>query len=685
MKPLLVFLAVITHGVSFSMNWEKPHVPGELFVKFADKAPLQLRKTLVENVGARIKTKFRFNKAVLLQVNDDHLREIAQKLSTSPYVEYVELNAYRKIFAKSNDPFLSSQYHLELTHAFEAWDFVTGSRKVKVAVPDTGVDYGHPEISPNYLFNEGEMGKDANGNDKRNNGIDDDANGFIDDWRGWDFVDNDNDPVPCGNPKIAYHGTFCASLIGAKGNNNLGVSGNNWESSLLGLRFLDDNGLGTLENEIKSFEYAILANVNIINASFGGDEFSQVEFDTIAELSKRGILLVAAAGNDTENIYWHPSYPSSYQLDNILSVAATNKEDNLASFSNASRRTVHLAAPGVNIYSLGLWTGSYNPMKSSGTSFSAPQVAGAAALVWSRFPASSMKQVKERILRGVDTIEKLKPWLISGGRLNLFKALEDDLVAPAMVQNVTLEKATITSLDLSFDPSGDDDDNGSAMDYEMRVSSLPITSVSDWENALPVKLTWQVAQDGRRINTRVPALPLNSEGYLVIRAIDNVGNRSELCPPIRYALTKVKILQSISAESITDLKMEPPWTVRSLADAPRVLTPSEEGCNYKNEIDASMVLPRLHSGSRKIKLVVRSQHYLEENFDFGLIEISTDGGKNWQTIKSYTGSQAWWVDVVSLPESAAKRRTLIRFRFVSDLVRSICGWFIDNISVVTEE
>jgi len=276
-----------------------------------------------------------------------------------------------------NDTRFSEQWGLHQSSdvdidAVEAWDFTAGNTEIVVGVIDTGVDYGHPDLAANIWINPGEV---------PDNGIDDDGNGLVDDVRGWDFGDDDNDPMDTYS-----HGTHCAGIIAAVGDNGIGVVGVAWKARIMPLK-ASLGSLGSLPSSaiVDAIHYATRMGVDLTSNSYGGPSYFQPMKDAIDEAGAQNILFVASAGNDSEDTDTNPQYPSAYTSANIISVAASDREDNLADFSNFGAASVDLAAPGVDILSTVLF-GVYG--WKSGTSMATPFVAGACALHLARAAAS---------------------------------------------------------------------------------------------------------------------------------------------------------------------------------------------------------------------------------------------------------------------------------------------------------
>lgn len=389
-----------------------------IIVKFksidAQKSLLKVLKT------TSIVRDFKIINAKLLKIpaSKDNVELLAHMgaLKELSEVEYAEPDNKIKIIAAADDTRFGEQWALPKISAVTAWNTSTGSKNVRVGVIDTGINYRHPDLAENIWSNPGEIGIDASGQEKSTNGVDDDGNGYIDDHRGWDFLQNDNDPMDGHG-----HGTHVAGTIGAVGNNKLGISGVNWSTSLVPLRFLDENGFGSTSNAILAIEYATTLKLEITNNSWGGGSYSLAMEEAIKANQDAGGLFVAAAGNNRSDNDLNPTYPACHPVQSIISVAALDNRDQLATFSNYGKKSVHLAAPGVNILS----TVGDNYREMSGTSMAAPHVAGAAALVKAVWPNYTNHQIKAKLIESVDGISNptVDGKLISGGRLNVARAL----------------------------------------------------------------------------------------------------------------------------------------------------------------------------------------------------------------------------------------------------------------------
>lgn len=410
-------------------------------------------------------------------------RKAARSKVQSRRLRCEALEDRRLLSVVPNDPLFSDQWALDNTSqtggtwdadidAPAAWSITTGSPSTVVAVLDTGIDYTHEDLHLNIWLNQGEIPAalsaalaDTDGdalitfrdlNDATNasyvsdlNGTgyidagdlladpawadltDGDVNGYTDDLVGWDWVNNDNDPMDDNG-----HGTGVSGVLGAIGDNGVGIAGVNWRVQMMPLRFKFDNPTWTVDAAVSAIDYAVDMGTPISSNSWGSTsgEFIQEIYDAIDRGRQAGHLFVAAAGNSARDTDSSPRYPASYDLDNIISVAATNHEDELASFSNWGLTSVDLAAPGANVLKPNPGN-TYSP--GSGTSYATPHVAGVAALLHSLYPDWTDAQIKDQILTTVDPLPSLDGRTVTGGRLNAAAAVGDATIhisAPSIVE-----------------------------------------------------------------------------------------------------------------------------------------------------------------------------------------------------------------------------------------------------------
>lgn len=321
-----------------------------------------------------------------------------------------QLESKRLLSVVPNDPNLSSQWSLNSMSLSQAWTYSTGSKDVVVAIIDSGVDLGHSDLRNNIWKNLGEI---------PGNGIDDEGNGYIDDINGWNFYSNTN------NVQDNYgHGTHIAGIIGAEGNNGLGIAGINWHVSIMPLKFMSDSGAGFTSGALAAIDYILMmkknfgVNIVVVNNSWSsGYGYSSVMDGRIKALGDANIVFVAAAGNNAMNNDLYPLYPGSYNQSNVINVGSFSNETlSLTRSSNYGSITVDLAAPGYLIFST-LPRNYYGYM--SGTSMAAPQVSGAVALLNSIKKGIAISEVRSAILEGVDKMPGLVGKVATEGKLSI--------------------------------------------------------------------------------------------------------------------------------------------------------------------------------------------------------------------------------------------------------------------------
>ena len=453
--------ALFCLAADISLAQTPPHVPGELLVRFQQgTSPLGKASAHATALSTAVR-EFQIVEGLQLVRFPDWMtiEEAIARYLNHLDVLYAEPNYIVQRLVTPNDPDFGSLWGLHNTgqssgtedadiDAPEAWDITTGSSDVVVAVIDSGIDYNHEDLSANMF---------QNSDDCNSNGLDDDGNGFVDDCHGIDKVNDDSDPMDDND-----HGTHVAGTIGAVGNNGVGVVGVNWTVKLMACKFLDAGGSGSTADAISCLEYVKLMKdrgVNIVatNNSWGGGSFSQALFDAVEAHLQRGILFIVAAGNggidgvgdnNDGTGFDQQSYPCEFYLPNVICVASTTRTDDLSSFSNFGRRTVHLGAPGSQILST---TPGDTYSTFSGTSMATPHVTGMAALLKAQDSNRDWRTIKNLILAGGDNNSNLSN-TITQKRLNAHGAMTcSNSVVRSRLQPVgnSISGTTGTPIDLA--------------------------------------------------------------------------------------------------------------------------------------------------------------------------------------------------------------------------------------------
>lgn len=427
---ILAFLAPIL------MLGQTGYEPNSLYVKFDNSGkqasvlgasnngylslPL-INEKLFENVeltqrGDSLLNELRNVRKVIFPGKVD-IAKIASKLNQDKSIVYAErIPKAELLIGESDDPQLGSQYHLYITQIAESWENLTGDT-VLVGVVDTGIDFEHEDLKNTYWVNPGESGFDENGDDKSTNLKDDDGNGYVDDWRGWDFGSEsgqDNNPTYAND-----HGVHVAGIVAAEVNNGVGVAGVAPRVKVLNVKIGSDNGLDrSVYNQFEGLLYAGAMGCRVINCSWGSSGFSRTDADVVKLVNEMGSLIVAAAGNNGSDLKF---FPAGY--DGALSVASTADDDRKSGFSNY-HASVGVSAPG----SFVLATTPNNTYDyKSGTSMASPVAAGVAAVLVSEFPEYKAEQIRHLIMANADDISELNSGFddkIGRGRVNLRKSLD---------------------------------------------------------------------------------------------------------------------------------------------------------------------------------------------------------------------------------------------------------------------
>jgi subtilisin family serine protease len=441
-KTICLFVILLfAVNFAFGQKTEKAFVDGEVLVKFrSGTKQSEIARTnalvganLLETLGDLDWVRVGLPEGMTVEKAIEEYKNLGE-------VEAAQPNFYYHLLATPNDPQYTNagMYGLGKISAPGAWDLTTGSSAVVVADIDTGLRYTHEDIAANAWTNPGET---------PNNGIDDDGNGFVDDYYGYDFRYNDPDPLDEHG-----HGTHTAGTIGAVGNNLIGVTGVNWNVKLMAIKIYSAGATdSTSAMLVNAYNYVRLmknrgVNIRATNNSYGDCPeacgYDQATRDALDALGEAGVLNVFAAGNNARNIdTGAPHYPSSYNLPTILAVASSTSTDARSSFSNIGPISVDLAAPGSGIFSTTFGSNSsYGTM--SGTSMATPHVAGAAALLSAYNPNLSAASLKATLMNTVDVLAAWNGLVKSGGRLNVQRALQNQTVCSFNLSQTNLTAPT---------------------------------------------------------------------------------------------------------------------------------------------------------------------------------------------------------------------------------------------------
>ncbi len=404
MKPSNLVFALV-FGLGFSVVAQADFIANEYVVKLKQSVSASSRGLLFRQISALSPRSISEQGHLILVKSDKDKFQLASLLKDVG-VEYIEPNYIYKLVSMPNDPKMKGQWGIVNKKSTDinvlpVWEQMTGSPDVIVAVSDTGINSKHKDLQQNMWVNQAEL----NGKP----GVDDDGNGFIDDVHGYHFVY----PKNPGSDQNG-HGTHCAGIIGAAGDNGLGVVGVNWKTNLMTAGFLSGSGSGSLEDAIKSIDYAVKMGAKVISASWGSTEYSVALGEAIDRANKAGVVFVAAAGNDGKNNDKSSFYPANYDLPNLISVAAVDSSGRKASFSNYGLKKVHVGAPGVSV--LSTYGNSYANL--DGTSMATPFVSGVVALMIQKNPSLTPDEIKQKIMRTVKPLKSLEGKVASGGMVN---------------------------------------------------------------------------------------------------------------------------------------------------------------------------------------------------------------------------------------------------------------------------
>lgn len=660
-------------------------VPNEVLVKFRSSPTpsskddflrandAELIKTY--DFGERLNDRFEGQLAHVRLSPDTTPEEAVEHWSGDPRVEYVATNDYVQSFGDGSEKLNPKSWALHNSgqtggtpdadiDALEAWTQQTGRGANNdgpiIAVLDTGVDLFHEALKPNLWTNPGETPKD---------GIDNDGNGVVDDIHGYNSRQENGFPLDENG-----HGTHCAAIIGAADGNSQQISGVMKRTQIAGVQFLSKLGMGNMADAIEGIAYADRIGARIVSNSWGGGPYNRALKDVIAASPA---LHVFAAGNESNDNDQNLTYPASYDLPNIVSVAATDHNDQLAEFSNYGAQQVDLAAPGVNIYSA-VNSGEYKEL--SGTSMAAPFVSGAAGLVVSEFPDIDNEQLKARLLNSVDSLESLQGRVKTGGRLNVARALERDQVAPDMAGNFVARAVAPGRVEVSFQPSGDDGMRGEASLYRVRVSEDP-----NLEQSTVVAEGRNPGREPVRLELKTPRWAENKKLYYAVELEDNVGNRSEpAVSPVLLPGSKVLFGPGDAGDKETwksrweFAQVEEPGRGKVWTDSPEGDYKTTGGWLQSRDIDLSE--------TENPKLVFEAKTDLENERDFLEIQVGVKTHPvvhQWRTVAKLTGTHDWDLHEIDLSKYAGEE-IRVNFKLKPDGSRTQDGVYLDNVALVDD-
>jgi subtilisin family serine protease len=615
------------------------------------------------------------DRVYLIDLDRDEVEAAIAQFSKDPNVEYAEPNWRIEFPAVPNDPSFGTQWGLAKIGAPAAWDHATSGSGVVIGIVDTGIDLTHPDLAANIWTNPGEIA---------GNNVDDDGNGFVDDIHGWDFWNNDNDPTDTNG-----HGTRVAGIAAAAGNNATGVSGVAWSAKVAALRMGVE--FGDVATAVQALEYANMMGFRITNNSWGWWEGGGTFLldDVVNTGEAEGYLFVVAAGNEGKDNDWLPSYPSHYDNSNVIAVTATNQTDTLPSWANWGARSVDLGAPGETIDST-TRGGSYG--SGSGSSFSAPFVAGAAALYWTAHPSATHVQVRDAIFNTTDPLPALHGKSVTGGRLSLANLFDPETTAPAAIGDLTVTDTTFRSVFVRFTATGDDGAAGTAARYDVRVSTAPITE-ANFASATP--LTGKpIPQAAGTLETfKLTGLASSTAYYIAVRALDNAANAGPISNVATFTTGRAAVLFDDNVEGGarawtvegSDGNGGPAlWHIEPMYGLTTVwtYTTGTYGYNTGARNYGSLISPEFDlaqardSRLRFSQWVWTERHFLAEN---AAVQISVDGG-------AWTNLLVRMITIYGTSESldlSAYDGHRVRVRFFLDTVDAILndypGWQVDNV------
>ncbi|MFA5508750.1 MAG: S8 family serine peptidase [Vulcanimicrobiota bacterium] len=676
-------------------------VPGEMIVKLNPGMEASLMGDFASEYGAKVVEKFDIPQGIFKSFNGDLIRiklpagisyqEAVAAMKDDARVAYAEPNLVYTLDdvqqgqeqqgqEPPRDPSNPNDLDSKLwglnntgqtggtagahVSAKDAWKIQTGNGNDNgplIAVIDTGIDYNHPDLKANMWTNPGEIPGD---------GIDNDGNGVIDDVHGYNAYADNGDPMDGHS-----HGTHCSGTIAGVGNNGEGVVGVMQNANLMAVKIFSDAGRTSVDAIVRGIMYSAKMGADITSNSWGGGGRSEAIYDAF---KSNDALHVIAAGNSNYDNDKRDNFPSNYDLDNIVAVAATDHNDQRASFSQWGANSVDVAAPGKDIYST-INGGGYASY--SGTSMATPHVSGGAGLIMSQYPEASNAEIKDRLIFGSDRVAALQDISVSDGRVNFASSLENDTIAPGAPNDFKAGNLSSRGGSLSWTSVGDDKwANGAAQTVELRMSNEPITS----ENfAQAQAFTFAGAEEvGDLMSVNFGGAPSEeaSTVHFAMRSIDNVGNKSE----VRTAAANIPAAvvsfgenfdgQSNGFTATGDFK-----TVEVEGRGKVFSSASGEGGAKGASVLSSGAIDLSSSTNSYLKFDAKTSMSWGEKAS---VEVSEDG-ENWTKVADLPRSSAWGETGVDLSAFDGKSVQL-RFNHEAREGRSSSGIMVDNVKVLAD-
>ncbi len=652
--------------------YSKTHV----VVAFHPTARESVKKSVMGRLALSEDTKMSSRYFSVLHLSPDAIKmgqtveQVVRQLNSNPAVRYAEFDTLLEPDYVPNDARFSEMWALNNTgqtggtadadiDAVQAWDVTGVHAQEVVAVCDDGVDLAHPDLDGNIWNNSDEIA---------GNGIDDDGNGFVDDFRGWDFADGDNNPSPAGTDS---HGTHVAGTIGAEINNGIGVAGVGRNLRIMPLRIYGGANpwMSALANAV---DYARQNGASVISVSYNIDGYTTALVDAIQRAKADDVIYCNSAGNNNQAN--PPRQAIRSVADNVVFIAASDHNDQKSSFSNYGT-LVEVFLPGEDILST-LPGNTYG--LNSGTSMATPHASGMLGVIRAMYPTATARQALDRLIALGDSVPALSSYVANGKRANLLNAMDNDTVAPGAITGLTAERRAFTVLELSMTIPGDDGMVGPVDGFDVRVSPTPITD-ANFAAARPVLASVPSAAPGTSVRFRVNGIWPGDASYVAVRAKDNVGNVS---PTAFFGpLATRSGAWGDRVESTNQFTGDATWatTTAQQYSGSRSWTDSPAG-NYGNNASTSLVMntPVVVNGPVAFKFQAKVD--LESNYDFLYIEVQKNGGA-WQTLTRLTGARDWTQYGATL-DAMNGDSMRVRFRMTSDgsVVRD--GVYLDDFVMV---